>query len=104
VPILRLNAEMLAESAEKAEKYHLVVGPEGAAKVLAYKDAMADLHLIGKSLAVQLGNVLLPVVLQLAQALGELGRAPPASSRSRAQFVADRRARGLRRAQRARAS
>jgi hypothetical protein len=72
-PILRMNAEMMAEAAEKAEKYHLVVGPEGAAKVLAYKDALADLHLIGKSLAVQLGNVLLPVVLNLAQALGGEG-------------------------------
>jgi hypothetical protein len=36
---------------------------------------MADLHLIGKSLSVQMGNVLLPVVLQLAQALGRRGAA-----------------------------
>ncbi|MDB4882388.1 MAG: hypothetical protein JWL95_1154 [Gemmatimonadetes bacterium] len=72
-PLLRLNAEMLQESAEKAERYHLVVGPDGAKKVRAYKDAMADLHLIGKSLAVQLGNALLPVVLNLAQALGDVG-------------------------------
>lgn len=82
VKVLRLTGEMLEESREKAEKYHLIVGPDGVQKMIAYKDAMADLHLIGKSLAVQVGNVLLPVVLQLAQALG--GEGP-----RMAQFFAD---------------
>lgn len=72
-PLLRLNAEMLEESAEKAKKYHLVVGPEGAAQTRAYKDSTKDLQLIMKSLEVQLGNALLPVLTKLGQFLGEAG-------------------------------
>lgn len=71
--LLRLNADMLKESAEKAEKYHLIVGPEGAAKVRAYKDAMADVHLILQSMKVQIGNALMPLLLQLGQFLGGEG-------------------------------
>jgi hypothetical protein len=85
--LLRLNKDMLAESAEKAEKYHLIVGPEGAAKVRSYKDAMADLHLIGTSLKVQIGNALLPVLLQLGQFFG--GEGPRlANSSAPIKFVA----------------
>jgi hypothetical protein len=71
--LLRLNKDMLAESAEKAKAYHLIVGPEGAAKVRSYRDAMADLHLIGTSLKVQIGNALLPVLLKLGQFFGGEG-------------------------------
>jgi hypothetical protein len=71
--LLRLNKEMIQESTEKAEKYHLIVGPEGAAKVRAYRDAMADVHLIVQSVKVQIGNALLPLLLQLGQFLGGEG-------------------------------
>ena len=72
-PLLRINKELLEESAEKAKKYHLVIGPEGAAQTRAYKDAMKDVQLITQSLQVQLGNALMPVLLQLGQFLGEAG-------------------------------
>jgi hypothetical protein len=73
--ILRLNKELLQESAEKAEKYHLIVGPDGAAKVRAYKDAMWDVKLVGESVKVQIGNALLPVLLRLGEWFGESGPA-----------------------------
>jgi hypothetical protein len=71
--ILKLTSEVFAESQEKARKYHLVVGPEGAAQVRHYKEAMQDLKLIGESLSVQMGTTLLPVLLRLAEALGDKG-------------------------------
>jgi hypothetical protein len=71
--LLRLNKEMLQESAEKAAKYNLIVGPEGAAQIRSYKDAMADLHLIGESLKVQIGNALIPALLEIGTWFGEHG-------------------------------
>lgn len=71
--LLRLNSDMLNESAEKAEKLNLVIGPDGAAKVRAYRDAMADLRLIGKSLEVQIGSALIPTLTQLSSKLGSEG-------------------------------
>ncbi len=72
-PLLRINKDLLEESAEKAKKYNLVVGPEGAAQTRAYKDAMKDVQLITQSLQVQVGNVLMPILLKLGQFLGEEG-------------------------------
>jgi hypothetical protein len=74
-PLLRINKDLLEESAEKAKKYNLVVGPEGAAQTRAYKDAMKDVQLITQSLQVQIGNVLMPILLKLGQFLGENGPA-----------------------------
>ena len=72
-PLLRLNADLIEESTKKAKDYHLVVGPEGAAKARAYKESIADLELVKKSLSIQVGNVLLPVLLNLGKFLGEHG-------------------------------
>ena len=72
-PLLRINKDLLEESAEKAKKYNLVVGPEGAAQTRAYKDAMKDVQLVTQSLQVQIGNVLMPILLKLGQFLGEEG-------------------------------
>jgi hypothetical protein len=71
--LLRLNKDMLEESRKKAEEYHLVVGPEGAAKVRAYKDTLADLHLVGTSLEVQLGTALLPVLTSIGMEFSKHG-------------------------------
>ena len=72
-PLLRLNADLVEESTKKAKEYHLEIGPEGAAKARAYKESLADLDLVKKSLSVQVGNVLLPVLLKLGKFLGEHG-------------------------------
>lgn len=69
--LLRLNKDMLEESAAKAQKYHLVIGPEGETLVLNYKGALSDLKLVGESLSVQMGERLLPVLLQVSSAMGE---------------------------------
>jgi hypothetical protein len=74
-PLLRISKELLEESAEKAKKYNLVVGPEGAAQTRAYKDAMKDVSLVTQSLQIQVGNVLLPILLKLGQFFGEYGPA-----------------------------
>jgi hypothetical protein len=73
--LLRLTSDMLAESAKKAERFHLIVGPDGEAKMLAYKSGMADLRLIGESLKVQIGDALLPVLTDLGSWFGEHGPA-----------------------------
>ena len=71
--LLKLNKDLLEESAEKAKKYHLIVGPEGAAQTREYKEAMKDVQLVTQSLQVQVGNALMPVLLKLGQFLGEAG-------------------------------
>jgi len=73
--LLRLNGEMLEEGRKKAEQYHLIVGPDGAAKALQYRYALADVKLITESLTVQIGNALLPIFLNLTKVLGSEGPA-----------------------------
>jgi hypothetical protein len=86
--LLRLNAAMIAESTEKAERLHLIVGPDGEAKMLRYKGAMADVKLIVESLKVQVGNALLPVVTALGSELGVHGPAMANAFAAVIKFVA----------------
>lgn len=71
--LLKLNADLIEESRQKAEKFHLLVGPDGAAKVRAYKESMKDMELVGKSLNVQMGNELIPTLTELGHFFGEIG-------------------------------
>lgn len=73
LPIMRMTADRMAEAREEAEKLHLVVGPEGVAKVREYQESMRKLDLIQKSLQIQVGNALLPTLTSLGIWLGETG-------------------------------
>lgn len=71
--ILGLTKERMDEATQKATELHLIVGPEGVAKTQAYKAALNDVDDIGKSLTVQFGNALLPVLTQTGKFMGEQG-------------------------------
>lgn len=71
--ILRLTSDQMIESERRARELGLIVGPEGVAMSKQYKMQMADLNLVGKSLEVQFGNVLLPVFTRLGSFMSEQG-------------------------------
>lgn len=74
--LLKLNAQAMEEAKEKAERLHLVVGPEGVAALAAYKAAMNDAEDAVTAIKVRAGNELLPVLANLGQWFAEV--APPA--------------------------
>jgi len=71
--LLKLNAEVMAEARQKAERLHLIVGPEGVAMTKAYKAAMNDVEDCFQSLKVQVGNMVLPILVKLGTWMGENG-------------------------------
>jgi hypothetical protein len=73
--ILRLTPEAMQEAEEKAKSLHLIVGPEGAASTRKYKEEQRDLNLVVKSLEIQIGNALLPVLVKLGAWMGSEGPA-----------------------------
>ena len=71
--ILRLTPEAMQAAQATAERLHLIVGPEGAAMAYQYKESIHEIELVGKSLAVQFGNELLPAIISVASNLGGKG-------------------------------
>lgn len=59
--ILKITTEAMGAAEQRARDLGLIVGPEGAAMAKQYKASMTDLNLVGKSLELQFGNVLLPI-------------------------------------------
>ena len=73
LPVMRMTSERMEEAKREAEELHLVVGPEGVAKTIAYQESMRKLGLIQKSLQIQVGNELMPVLTSLGAWLGGTG-------------------------------
>jgi len=73
LPIMRMTGERLKEAKEEAEQLHLVVGPDGVAKTREYQESMRKLELITKSLQIQVGEALMPVLTSLGAWLGGSG-------------------------------
>ena len=73
--ILKLTPEAMEDAQKKARDLHLIVGPEGAAQTKMYKEQMADLGLVGKSLEVQFGAALTPIFVKMGAWLGQEGPA-----------------------------
>jgi len=71
-PLMKLTAEQMAEAEARATQLGLKVGPEGAAMAKKYKESMADVELVGKSLTLQLGNALLPVMTSVGTAFASV--------------------------------
>jgi hypothetical protein len=73
--LLRLTSERMKEAKKEAEELHMIVGPDGVAKTREYQESMRKLDLIGQSLSIQIGNVLLPIMTKLGAWLGKTGPA-----------------------------
>lgn len=71
--ILKLTSKELADAKAKAEQLHLLVGPEGAAKIRTYKEGMNDLSLMTTALKVNIGNELIPTLTGLGAFFSEYG-------------------------------
>ena len=71
--LMKMNTETMQEAQETAERLHLIVGPEGAAMTRRYKEEQRDMNLVMKSLEIQVGDALLPVMVQLGAWMGEEG-------------------------------
>ena len=71
--ILLLTNDLFDQSEETAKRLHLIIGPEGIAQNKAYQASQRDVALIAKSLEIQVGNALLPVMSKLGKWMGEEG-------------------------------
>lgn len=71
-PLMKLTAEAMEHAAARAKELGLVVGPEGAAMAKKYKESIADVELVGKSLTLQMGTALLPVMTQLGSSMADM--------------------------------
>ena len=60
--LMSLNAEAFEAARVKAERLHLIVGPEGAAMAKQYKESLNDLKLESDSFSIVIGSKLLPVL------------------------------------------
>lgn len=64
---MNLNSAGLEEARKKAEALGLVVGPDAAAASKEYKQNLKEIGLVGQSLSVQFGNMLLPAVAEVGK-------------------------------------
>ncbi|MEX8520075.1 MAG: phage tail tape measure protein [Leptothrix sp. (in: b-proteobacteria)] len=71
-PILKMTGDEMATARDKVEKLHLAIDP---AQAKAYKTALNDVGLVGKSLELQVGRQLLPVLTNLGQWFADTGPA-----------------------------
>ncbi len=67
--ILRLTPEAMNEARETAERLHLMVGPKGIEQSLKYKKNLHEVGLVAESLSMQIGNALLPEIINLSSGL-----------------------------------
>lgn len=72
-PLMRLTAEESANAEARAKSLGLIVGPAGAAQAHAYKEGLADVGLVVTGLSQQLGNELIPVLINAGRIFAETG-------------------------------
>lgn len=63
----KLTPEILEKSTEEAEKYHLIVGPDGIEKAKQYKMAINELHTVQLAMTHSIGMEMLPLLLKTGQ-------------------------------------
>jgi len=73
INLMRLTPEVFEKAKKKAEELGLVVGPEGVKQAKDYKLAMRDTEDVLKSLKMQIGNALLPVLTDLGAWFSKTG-------------------------------
>jgi hypothetical protein len=69
--LLKINSAAMEEAKETATRLHLVVGDEGVKQAKEYKKHLNEISLVGKSLSIQLGNVLLPAIVEVGAFMGK---------------------------------
>jgi hypothetical protein len=67
--ILRLTPEKMQEAQATAERLHLIVGPDGAEKILQYKESVNEAELAIKAMKIRVGEELVPELTRMAVAL-----------------------------------
>lgn len=70
---LKLNAAAMETARQRAQELGLAIGPEGVAQARQYRLQMNEVALVGKSLSIQLGNALLPVLARLGAWMAKEG-------------------------------
>lgn len=73
--LLKLNNEAQERAKVRAEELGLVIGPQQAGNLKAYKDAMADVSMVLTGIQNTIGQALLPVLTELAVWFSETGPA-----------------------------
>ena len=71
--LLKVTEEAMKEAKETAERLHLVVGDEGVAKAKEYKKNLNEIELVAKSLKIQVGEELLPALVELGAYMSKNG-------------------------------
>jgi hypothetical protein len=87
--LLKLNNDVMEEARRKAEALGLVVGPEQAANVKAYKESMEGLHLVVDAIQNAIGQALIPILTQAANWFSEAGPAAVGVMREAIAVVVD---------------
>lgn len=70
---LKLTTDEIEKARVKAHDLGLIVGPEGVAATKQYKETMNDMKLVITSLEVQLGNAVLPALVELGAWFSSVG-------------------------------
>lgn len=71
--LLRLTREEMEQAEAQGKSLGLVVGPEGAARAEQYKEGMNDLRLVGTALSSQIGNEMIPTLINVGRIFSESG-------------------------------
>lgn len=71
--LMKMLGSDFEESKKRAAELGLEVGPEGAAKARQFKEGLNDVKLIAKALEVQIGNALLPTLIELGKFFSDVG-------------------------------
>ena len=69
----KLNSDVMERATVIADKYHLKVGAEGVEAAKNYKMAMAELGIVWEAMCHQVGEILIPILTNLAGWFGEVG-------------------------------
>jgi hypothetical protein len=69
--LLKLTPAAMKEAEEAAKRLHLIVGEEGVAQSKEYKKNLNDLELVGKSLGITFGSVLLSHLVKFGAYIGD---------------------------------
>lgn len=74
-PLVKMTSEEWDKARERAERLHLIIGKEGIAQGRAYERAMREIDEVWKSVRIQIGQQVMPVLLRLGEWMAENGPA-----------------------------
>jgi hypothetical protein len=83
--LLRLTSDTMDMAAKKAESLGLVMSEQGLNKAVQYKMSLNDLSITGEALAMSIGNVVIPVLVDFSTFIAEI----PAAIREAISAISD---------------